>query len=178
MRGVCEFPPDHDMQRTVLRAAADAERQEATPMARSSRIPLAFGWSVGVVLLVVFYVVRWTILPYYGTRVWGPFALDLGSLLTAIVPGLAAGLIAGRSGALVGATSGLVGALAGWPVAYGEPHSIMTTELLVIEMARAVALGLSNGVSGMAGACLRRLPSSTTPHTGARAGGRGHQATQ
>jgi len=79
-----------------------------------------------------------------------------------------AGYIAGRSGALIGATSGLVGSWAGWPIAYGEPHTIMSATLLVIEVARAVAVGLTNGVSGIAGACLRGLPSDTTPHADAR----------
>lgn len=131
-------------------------------MAPSSRIPLVAGWSVGFVMLVALYLIRWTVLPYYGAEVWGPFSLELASVLTAILPGLAAGFIAKRSGALIGGTSGLVGGLAGWPIAYGVPHTVMSAELLVLEVARAVAAGLANAVSGFAGACLRGSRSDTT----------------
>jgi hypothetical protein len=130
---------------------------------RTSAMALGLGWLAGVIVCVVLYGARWTVLPYFTSNL-ALFTVEIVAALLAVVPGLVAGYWAGRHGAIVGAATGLLGSLTASATVSGMALTELTAMFMATEMGKAVAAAGTNGISGVVGERLRSLPSNTTPH--------------
>ncbi len=145
---------------------------------RSASISAILGWLVGVAVFGVLYVVLPPLKPEQPEPYWAMAADKIGDAMLAVLPGLIAGYLAGRSGFRVGAVSGILttltvffaSAASTWPSLTLE--SPVTTTFFVKAVSITIAALITNGVSGLAGVYIHQsLPSNRTVDSDARGSG-------
>lgn len=133
---------------------------------RSLAIASALGWLMGVALSGFLYAITPWQEPGQAYPYWAMVTSQVGSALLAVLPGLTAGYLAGRRGFGVGAASGILTSLTmfvlsatiSWPSVMMASH--VTATFAVNGFSAAVAALITNGLSGVAGAYIRALPSN------------------
>jgi MFS family permease len=141
---------------------------------RSIVASVGFGLLGGVALYALIVLLGWNGPP--SNSPWSTFFGPVAAALTAVMPGLVAGYLSGRSGFVIGAIAGVLTSLVvsflsatvNFPP-FWEPEEV-TQAFAVQSFAYALVALLTNGVSGIAGAYLARVavPSNHKLETDAR----------
>jgi hypothetical protein len=140
---------------------------------RSIPISIALGWVLGVVIHGLIYVITPWHEPGHAYPYWAMATAQIGSAVVAVLPGLAAGYLAGRSGFRVGAISGVLASLTmyalsatiSWPSVLIASH--VSAMFAVNALSTAVSAVITNGLTGIAGVYIRVLPSNPALNTDA-----------